>query len=393
MTKIDHDFEKWLIDIRRHLHQYPELSEKESETQQFIEMKLDELKIEHVRTAETGVMGIIRGNSDSPCVALRADIDALPIKESNAVQYKSKNKGVMHACGHDAHTTILLGCARKLAERPQLDGTIKLFFQPAEETVGGAKRMVEEGCMKNPKVDYVFGLHVVPYMPVGEVEIRHGKLNAASDHVKIVVNGLGTHGAYPEKWVDALLVASEIVVGIQVIITRKVSPLYQVVFSLGKIKGGSKDNIICDHVEISGIMRTTDEETRRHLKRILKNYISSICDAHEARGEIIFEEGYQALINDYQMTEIVRKNCESILGADNVHEKETPSLGVEDFSFFLDHAKGAFYHLGCGRSDKFDNSPIHSDTFDIDESVLGLGVELQLKIIDTLIGGSDEDLH
>jgi amidohydrolase len=349
---------------------------------------LDELDIEHVRIADTGVMGIIRGEGDGTCVGLRADIDALPLIEDSGRAYASKTKGVMHACGHDAHTAILIGCAAKLKTLSStFRGVVKLFFQPAEETIGGAKRMVLQGCMKNPDVDYMLGLHVMPYLPVGTIEVRDGKLNAASDMVAIDIYGKAAHGAYPEKGIDAGLVGAEILQGIQTILTRQKSPLDQAVVTFGRINGGSKDNIICDHLKATGIMRTTDETLRAHLKEMMTNYVEAVAAAHGAKGVITFEPGYNALINDKGVNEMVRSVARKVLGAGAIFEKESPSLGVEDYSFFLDDARGAFYHLGCGNVAKEIVHPLHSEAFDLDERALIVGVGLQMNIILNLLQG------
>lgn len=383
----DEAFEAWLIDVRRNLHKHAELSEKEYKTQEIIMGYLDSLEIPYVKMADTGVMAWIEGRKPGKCIGLRADIDALPLSEDASRPYCSMTDGVMHACGHDAHTTILLGCAAKLkANQDHFDGYVKCFFQPAEETIGGAKRMVEEGCMKNPTVDAMLGLHVMPYMPVGEVELRNGKLNAASDVVLLEIAGLASHGAYPEKGIDAMTIAAELILGIQTVLNRKVSPLDQVVISFGKIKGGHKNNIICDHVKITGIMRTTDEVTRSKVKEMLSTYVEGTAKAHGGSAKIHFEPGYKALINDQEINDVVRDVAETILGVSNVHEKENPSLGVEDYSFFLDDAKGAFYHLGCGNTSKGIIHPLHSENFDIDERALITGVNLQMNMIFNLLG-------
>ena len=386
----DKGLEDWLIDLRRRLHQNAELSEMEFETQLIIESVLDNLGIKHSRIANTGVMGIIGNPGIGPCIGIRADIDALPLSEDAMRRYASKTKGVMHACGHDAHTTILLGVARKLQElSSSLNGCIKLFFQPAEETVGGAKRMVDAGCMDQPKVDFMLGLHVMPYIPVGTIEIRDGKLNAASDMVEIEVHGKAAHGAYPEKGIDAMLIAAEILLGIQTQFTRQKSPLDQAVISFGQIQGGQKDNIICDYVKVTGIMRTTDETLRAHLKKSLTQYVGYTAKAHGGSAKIHFEPGYNALFNDIGVNKVVREVANIVLGNGNVYDKEMPSLGVEDYSFFLDKARGAFYHLGCGNVARDIIHPLHSEHFDIDERALITGVNLQMNIILNLLQGGN----
>jgi amidohydrolase len=241
--------------------------------------------------------------------------------------------------------------------------------------------------MRNPNVDYMLGLHVMPYLPVGTIEVRDGKLNAASDMVAINVYGKAAHGAYPEKGIDAMLVMAELLLGIQTLLTRQKSPLDQAVVSFGQINGGSKDNIICDHVKVTGIMRTTDEGLRTHLKNVMEQYVEAAAAAHGAKASVVFEPGYNALINDKGVNEVVRAVAREVLGAGAIFEKESPSLGVEDYSFFLDEARGAFYHLGCGNVAKEIVHPLHSEHFDLDERALVVGVDLQMNIILNMLQG------
>ncbi len=376
---------QWLVTFRRDLHKYPELSEYEYKTQEKIISALNDMGINNYPSADTGVCGVLIGEKNDITIGLRADIDALPITEMNALAYKSTNEGVMHACGHDAHTTIQLGVAKYFAKhRETLNCNLKFFFQPAEETIGGAARMVEEGVMSSPDVDYVLGLHVMPYMPVGKIEIRDGKLNAASDSFSITIGGKSAHGAYPEQGIDAIVVAAQVILGIQTLVSRAISPLDQAVITVGKINGGKKNNIICDTVVLTGGMRTTDETTRKLLKEKVAGMVSGICLASGATCEVQFEAGYKALINDNDVVKVLREVAVNTLGRDHVIEKEHPSLGVEDFSYFLDHSKGAFYHLGCG----FVDGPLgalHTKDFIIDEESLVLGVYLQIKMIEGLI--------
>jgi amidohydrolase len=381
----------WLVRFRRDLHKYPELSEFEFETQEKIISALNDMGINNYPSAGTGVCGVLIGNNDDMTIGLRADIDALPITEMNALDYKSTYDGVMHACGHDAHTTIQLGVAKYYSRhRDTLGCNLKFFFQPAEETIGGAARMVEEGVMTTPDVSFVLGLHVMPYMPVGKIEIREGKLNAASDTFSITIGGKSAHGAYPEQGVDAIVVAAQIILGIQTLVSRAISPLDQAVITIGKINGGQKDNIICDEVTLTGGMRTTDEITRKLLKEKMTCLVSGLCGAFGATAQVHFEEGYKALINNNEVVKILREVAVEALGKEKVIEKEQPSLGVEDFSYFLDHAKGVFYHLGCG----FEDGPLgalHTKDFIIDEESLVLGVYLQIKMIEALIKSTSRE--
>lgn len=386
LKRIRELYQEWLVQIRRHLHQNPELSDKEYETQKYIMDRLTEMGIEHHAIARTGVVGLIRGQEGGNTVALRADIDALPIQDGKDVPYRSQNPGVAHACGHDAHTAIALGVARYFSERrDQFKGNIKLLFQPAEEAVGGAQRMVQEGCMENPRVDYVIGKHVMAYMDVGEVEIKFNKLNASTDGIKITVQGKAGHGAYPETGVDAILAAAAVVQGVHSIASRNISPLESVVISLGTVHGGTKGNIICDEVVLQGTLRTVNEAVRAKAKERLTRMVEDVAAAYGAVGKVEINPGYDALINDDKVVAMIKEVAEAKLGADKVRIKEHPSMGAEDFSFFLNEAPGAFYHLGCGNRERGITAGAHSKDFDIDENCLSLGVFLDICIIDQLL--------
>jgi len=374
--RIDEIFDE-LVQIRRDFHMHPELSQNEFRTQRKIREYLNKWGIENYICAETGVLGIIRG-----------DIDALPIHEENDVPYRSVTPGVMHACGHDAHAAIVLGTAKIIKEladsEDSVNGNVKIFFQPAEETIGGAERMIREGCMEEPKVDYVLGLHVQPYLNAGKVELKYGKLNASTDSINIVLKGKAVHGAYPDKGIDAIVMAGYVITALQSIVSRNTSPLNPVAISLGKISGGVKDNIIADEVKITGTLRTLDDETRQYTKDRISNIVKNTARAFGGEGLTTFYEGYKALINNNEVVDIIKENAIKLLGKENVEFKKLPSLGAEDFSYFMDVAKGAFFHLGCGNPAKGITSPIHTEHFDIDEECLKVGVRLQVENVITL---------
>ncbi len=377
-----------LVEIRRDFHANPELSEKEFRTSDKICEILKNLNIEYTKNiAETGIVGIIQGKKGGKTVAARADIDALPIVEKNDVPYKSKNCGVMHACGHDIHTTVLIGVAKILKElESEFEGNVKLFFQPAEETVGGAKRMVQEGCLKNPDVDYVVGLHVQSYIDAGKIELKYGKLNAQTDELKMTILGKSGHGAYPDTSIDAIVIAANVITALQTLVSRNISPLNSVVLSLGQIKGGTKNNIICDSVEIKGILRTLDSETRAYAIKRIQEITTNICDAYGGNCLIEIKDGYRYLINSDEVVDIIYNTAKEIIGEENIQFKEMPSMGGEDFSYFMDdNVKGAFYHLGCGNKEKEITSPLHSDSFDVDENCIKTGVLVQVKSILALL--------
>ncbi len=378
-----------IVEIRRDFHMNPELSQHELRTQGKIREYLNQWGIENYICAETGVVGIIRGKTPGKTIGIRGDIDALPILEKNKVPYSSLNPGVMHACGHDAHTAIVLGAAKIIKEladsEESIKGNVKLFFQPAEETIGGGQRMVQEGCMENPTVDYVLGLHVMPYLDAGKVELKYGKLNASTDSIDILLKGKASHGAYPDKGIDAIAMAGNVISALQTIVSRNTSPLNSVVISLGKISGGVKDNVIADEVKISGTLRALDDETRAYSKDRISSIVNGVAMAFGGEGSTTFYDGYQALINDDEVVDVIKENAEKLLGKENVVFKEFPSLGAEDFSYFIDAAKGAFFHLGCGNSKEGITSPIHTEYFDIDEKCLKVGIRLQVENVLALL--------
>lgn len=378
--RIDEIYDE-IVNIRRELHKNPELSNLEFNTNKLIRRFLDENNINNKTIVKTGVIAEIINSKEYKTVAIRSDIDALPIKEKNTFSYKSQNEGVMHACGHDVHTAILLGSAKILNELKEVyKGNIKFFFQPAEETTGGALPMINKGVLKNPNVDYIIGLHVMPYIENGKIELKYGKLNASSDNIKISIIGKRGHGAYPESGIDAIVIMSHILTQIQTIVSRNISPLNSSVISFGKISGGDAPNVICENVSIEGTIRTLDIETRNFVKKRIYEIVENTSKAFNAKSEIIINEGYEPLINDDYVTSIVEKTAKEILNENSIIYKEYPSLGVEDFSFFSNRVKGAFFHLGCKKNDLI--TTLHSDNFDIDENCIKTGI--LMEVITTL---------
>lgn len=370
-----------IVAIRRDFHMYPELSQQEYRTSNKICEYLSNWGIEHIKgVAKTGVVAIIRGKKEGITVGARADIDALPISEVNDLPYKSLKEGVMHACGHDVHTAIHLGVAKILKEmEDELEGNVKIFFQPAEETVGGAKPMIEEGHLNNPKVEYMLSLHVLPQLDAGYVQLKYGKLNASSNEFNIRVIGKSSHAAYPEESIDPVVVAAQIVLGLQTIVSRNISPLNSVVVTIGQIHGGVKNNIIPGEVTISGTLRTLDEETRNFAMKRMREIAENTARSHGAKAIVDFEEGYPVLINDDEVVDVLRDLAEETLGRDKVSFKEFPSLGADDFAFFLKKTRGAYYFLGCGNKSKNWTAPIHNEHFKVDEECLKIGILLQTK--------------
>lgn len=372
----------WLVDVRRDFHRHPELGMEEFRTREQIERYLEEMGIPYeTGIANTGVVGLIQGGREGKTVALRADMDALPITEQNDVPYKSTVPGKMHACGHDAHMAILLGAAKLLNEtKMQLTGNVKLLFQPAEETVGGAKPMIEAGVLEDPSVDAIFGLHIAPEIPVGEIGVRYGQMNASSDTIHITVKGHHAHGAYPHTGTDAVVISAHVITALQSIVSRNVDPRQSAVISIGVIQGGTQSNIIAAEVNMTGTVRTFDPAVRELVLKRIEEVL-----AHTTRsmgGDYVFErgnDGYIALMNDDAMVDIVKKSGEKLLGEDHVHHISLPSMGVEDFSFFAEAVPAAFYRLGCRNEAKGIVHGVHTSRFDIDEDCLPLGAALQVQ--------------
>lgn len=367
----------FIVDVRRHLHKNPELSEKEFETQKFIIDFLIKENIKYYKIANTGVVALIDGFEFGKVVALRADIDALPLIENNDKDFCSLNRGVMHGCGHDAHTAINIGVAKFFNDnKDKFKGTVKIFFQPAEETVGGAMRMVLEGCMENPKVDYVLGLHVVPYLPYNTVELKRGTLNSSADTITLIIKGKGGHGAYPDCCIDSIVIAANIIVSLQSVVSRMISPLEQGVLTLGTINGGTAGNIICSEVKIVGTLRADSLNLREKMINAVKNISSQVAKGMGGLCEFKIQPfGYVPLVNDDDVLDIIEDVAKDYLGEQNVVYKKSTSMGGEDFSFFNLNTKGAFYHLGC----KLPNTKLlHTAEFDIDERCLKTGLVLEI---------------
>jgi amidohydrolase len=369
----------WMVEIRRDLHRHPELGLEEHRTAGRVQKILDELSIEHRDgVAQTGVVGTIRGARPGRAVALRADLDALPLQEANDKPYRSQVPGKMHACGHDVHTAVLLGAARLLAERrAELAGSVTLLFQPAEETVGGARMMIAEGALDDPRVEAIFGLHVDPQFDVGEIGVRYGQRNASSDDLAITIHGRSAHGAYPANGADAIVAAAQVITALQSLVSRNVDARRSAVVSIGTIHGGTQGNIVASKVELVGTVRTLDPETRALVLRRAREIAEGVAAGLGARAEVSIAPSYDPLINHDATVELVRRNAEILVGGGAVHEIAHPSLGVEDFGFYLTRVPGAFYSLGVRNRDAGIDHPIHHERFDVDEGCLAVGAALQ----------------
>ena len=369
-----------VVSMRRYLHENPELSYEEVETGKYVAQKLTEYGIPHVHgVADNGVVGLIEGkNPSKKTVALRADMDALPILEQNNVPYKSKNEGKMHACGHDAHTSSLLGTARILNDlKSEFEGTIKLIFQPAEEkTPGGASIMIAEGVLENPKPLSIIGQHVHPPLEAGKVGLKGGIYMASSDELYLTIRGKGGHGAMPQEGIDTILVASHIVVALQQIVSRNANPSVPTVLTLGKINStGGATNIIPDEVKIEGTFRTLNEKWREEAKKRMKKIAEGVAEAMGATCEFTIQHGYPVLFNDEHLTEKVKDFMIEYCGVDNVVDLPM-RMTSEDFAYYSQAMPACFYRLGTGNRERGITSGLHTDTFDIDEKSLALSIGL-----------------
>ena len=371
-------YQEEVIQIRRHLHQYPELSFQEVETGRYIAAKLKDFGIPFQHgVADNGVVGLIEGrNPASKVIALRGDIDALPIKEANEVSYKSKNEGLMHACGHDVHTASLLGTARILnAIKTEFDGTIKLIFQPGEERLpGGASIMIKEGVLENPVPVSIFGQHVHPPLASGKLGFCPGMYMASADEIFVTVTGSGGHGALPHNCIDPILIASNIIVSLQQIVSRHADPTTPTVLTFGKINStGGSTNIIPEEVKIQGTFRTMDEDWRQkaHLKMV--NMAAAIAEGMGGKCNFEIVKGYPFLINDEDLTLRAKRYAEEYLGKDQVVDLPI-RMTAEDFAYYSQVIPACFYRLGTGNVAKGITSNVHTDTFDIDEAALELSI-------------------
>ena len=368
-----------IVKIRRDIHMNPELGFEETETSQKIKVFLTEHGLEVQSAAGTGIVGILH-NGLGTVAASRADIDALPITEENEVEYKSRISGKMHACGHDLHTAVQLGAVKFFAEnRDKWKGTIKFIFQPAEETTGGAKPMIEEGILENPKVEYIFALHAAPEIKAGKFGIKYGKMHASSDVFEIKIHGESAHGALPQNGTDAIVIASQLISYIQTIVSRNIDPREEAVITIGKISGGKAENIICDLVELKGTIRTLSPDIREYILDKMRNSVVKFVEILGGKAEIFIRNGYDSVINNDEVTAILENNIKELYGEDSIVKIDKPRMDVEDFSFFLQKAKGVFFRLGVRNEEKGIIYDLHHPRFNVDEESIRYGMELQIK--------------
>ena len=362
------------VALRRHLHAHPERSFAEHNTAAFVAAELKKIGLDPRPCATTGLVALIEGRPGGPVVALRADMDALPITEANDVSYKSTNPGVMHACGHDAHTASLLGAARILNElKTEFTGTVKLFFQPGEEQIpGGASLMIADGALRNPAPDSILGQHVFPKLPAGQIGLRSGRYMASADELYLTVRGRGGHGAMPELNLDPVLVAAHLIVAAQQIVSRRANPKMPSVLSFGKVIANGATNVIPNEVYIEGTFRTLDEAWRTEAHGHLRRLCEGLAESMGATCDLEIRRGYPCLDNDPATTARVRTAAEAYLGPENVIDLDQ-WLAAEDFAYFSQAAPACFYRLGTRAPDGRFGASVHTPTFDIDETALAVG--------------------
>jgi amidohydrolase len=364
------------IAIRHHLHAHPELSYQEFETSKFVQQQLTRMGIPFEVMAGTGVVGLLEGrNADSRVIALRADMDALPIQEENDVPYRSTNAGIMHACGHDVHTTVLLGAAKILHElKGEWEGTVKLIFQPGEEkNPGGASLMIREGVLQNPAPQAIFGLHVHPGLETGKLSFRGGMVMASADELYITIRGKGGHAAAPHLTVDTILVASHLVVALQQIISRNRNPLQPSVLSITSVQGGHTTNVIPSEVKLMGTFRAMDEEWRFRAHELIRKQATELVHSMGAEIDLHIDVGYPMVYNNEALDIVARAEAREFMGAERVLETEV-RMGAEDFGYYTRQIPGCFYRLGVMNTEKGITAGVHTPRFNIDESAIEIGV-------------------
>ncbi len=364
------------IDTRRYLHQNPELSYKEWETSKYVQNKLNEIGIPYSILAQTGVVGILKGkNPESRIIALRADMDALPITEANDVPYKSKNVGVMHACGHDVHTTCLLGAAKILFTlKEEWEGTIKLIFQLGEEkNPGGASLMIKEGVLENPKPQAIVGMHVNPQLEIGKLSFRSGMVMASADELYITILGKGGHAAAPHFTHDTLLAASQITIGLQQIISRNNNPFNPSLITITSIQGGNTTNVIPSEVKMMGTLRCMNEDWRKTAHQLITNYVTETAATMGVKADVKIDVGYPFVLNNEKVTEQAREAAKLLID-ENLVETTELRMGAEDFGYYSHQIPATFFRLGTKNEAKGITIGVHTDTFNIDEDAIEIGV-------------------
>ena len=378
-----------IVAWRRDLHAHPELLYDVHRTAALVADKLRSFGCDEVVTGigRTGVVGVIRGRkgASGKAIGLRADMDALPIEEANDLPYKSTVPGKMHACGHDGHTAMLLGAARYLAETRNFAGTAVVIFQPAEEGGAGGKAMVADGMIERFGIGEVYGMHNYPGMPVGQFGIRPGPMMAAADYITIDIEGVGGHAARPHLGIDPVLIAAQIIVGIQAIVSRNVDPLKSAVVSIPMVRAGNADNVIPQTVQLRGTVRSLSEDVRVLLETRLRQVVEGTAAAHGAKASLTYRRNYPVLVNHERQTEFAASVASEIVGAPQVDTALPPMMGAEDFSFMLNERPGAFIWVGNG-----DSAGLHHPSYNFNDDVIPYGTSYWVKLVETALGISDQ---
>jgi amidohydrolase len=383
-----------LVEWRRILHQHPELGFKEHLTAQLITQKLTQWGIPHqTGVAQTGIVAVVTGNPIGNqlghTLAIRADMDALPIQEENQVPYCSQHDGKMHACGHDGHTAIALGTAYYLSQHPELfTGTVKFIFQPAEEGPGGAKPMIDAGVLKNPQVDAIIGLHLWNNLPLGTVGVREGALMAAVELFQCTIQGKGGHGAMPHQTIDSIVVGAQVVTALQTIMARNVDPLQAGVVTVGEFHAGRAHNVIADTAEMSGTVRYFDPGLKGFFKARVEQVIAGVCQSQGASYSLDYSSLYPPVLNDRAIAQLVRSVAETVVETPAGVVPDCQTMGGEDMSFFLQEVPGCYFFLGSANPDRGLAFPHHHPRFDFDETALGMGVEIFVRCVEKYCNGA-----
>lgn len=378
IKELAQEYEQEFIEVRHHLHSHPELSYQEFETSKFVQQKLTEFNIPFDIKATTGIVGLIKGqNPNSRVIALRADLDALQIQEENDIEYKSQNNGVMHACGHDVHTTCLLGAAKILQQlKDEWEGTVKLIFQPGEEkNPGGASLMIKEGALENPRPQGIFGMHVHPGLALGKLSFRKGRVMASADEIYITIKSKGGHAAAPHLTADTILIASHLILSLQQIISRNRNPTQPSVLSICSIQGGHTTNVIPSEVKLKGTFRAMDETWRYKAHELIKKQTVELVNAMGAEADILIDVGYPFVDNDPVLTEVAWQLAIDYWGKQNVEETEL-RMGAEDFGYYTHVVPGCFYRLGVRNEEDGIVHNVHTPKFNIDERAIRSGMEM-----------------
>ncbi len=379
MKDLSQKMEDWVLQLRREFHMYPELSGQELRTTRRVLEILGDLGVE-TRPLEnmTGAVGVIRGTQEGFTLAIRADMDGLPIEEFNEVDYRSRHQGVMHACGHDAHTAIVLGVARAVLEsqwRSSMKGNLLLLFQPSEERVSGAREMILRGVLNEPRVDWVIACHVVPDLPAGTVGFFRGPSHASADSFSLLIRGRGTHGGRPHEGVDPILAAAHFVTALQSIVSRNIKPTEPAVVTIGKFHAGSVGNVIPESAELEGTVRALSEETRGNIMRRLEELRHGMDRSFGVESCLEFQEGVPVCMNDPEVSGFLYQVALNLLGPQHVLYLE-PAMGAEDFALFARERPSSIFRLGCGKGQGIAYAPLHSPHFDLDESCLMIAVRI-----------------